>query len=184
MRTQTCETHFEQNEERLALERLYRSLDQRLQRPAEDIEICNEMKITLDEFHQMLDRMKGINIGSFQEMKSDKIDEVQIRYIPDAAQTDSSFLFRKSEIKEILAKAIEALPEMERLITSLGFYEELSMKEIGAVLRINKICLLQLRTKAILRLRGRLSESPWKRRRPRRLRIARRRRSQHAASAA
>jgi RNA polymerase sigma factor FliA len=184
MRTQTCETHFEQSEEQLALEHMYKSLDQRLQRPAEDVEICSEMNITLDEFHQMLDRMKGINLGSFQEMKSEKTDEAQIRYIPDASQTDSSFLFRKSEIKEILTKAIEALPEMERLITSLSYYDELSLKEIEAVLGINKTSLLQLRTKAMLRLRSRLSESPWKRRRPGRLRTARRRRSQHAASAA
>jgi RNA polymerase sigma factor for flagellar operon FliA len=184
MRTQTCETPIEQNEERLALERLYRSLGQRLQRPAEDAEICSEMNITLDEFHQMLDRMKGLNLGSFQEIKSEKSDEMQIRYLPDASQPDSSFLFRKSEIREILARAIDALPETERLITSLCYYDELSLKEIEAVLGIKGGCLLQLQTKATLRLRSRLSEAPWKHRRPRRLNPARRRRSQHAVPAA
>ena len=102
MQVRTCEMHIDENSERLALEHLYKSLDQSLGHPAGDMEICDEMKITLDEFHQMLDRMKGLNIGSFQKMASQDSDttnetnEPLIRYVPDASRTDSSFIFRPS----------------------------------------------------------------------------------------
>lgn len=161
MQGQMFETHIEQNAEGFILENLYRSLDQRLGHPAADIEICDEMKITLDEFHQMLDRINGLNLGSFQKMASqngDTNNEPQIRYIPDASKTDSSFVLRKSEIREMLTSAIEALPKMERLITSLYYYDELTLKEIEAVLGINVAGILQLHTKAMLRLRSKLSE--------------------------
>lgn len=161
MLVQTCEMHIEQNVERLALELLYKSLDQRLGHPAEDIEICDEMKITLDEFHQMLDRINGINLGSFQNMTSqngDTDDETLIRYIPDTSNVDSSCVLPKSEIRDVLTRAIEALPKMERLVTSLYYYDELTLKEIGAVLGIEEAGVLHLHTKATLRLRSKLSE--------------------------
>jgi RNA polymerase sigma factor for flagellar operon FliA len=151
-----------QNAERLTLEHLYKSLDQRLGRPARDIEICDEMKITLDEFHQILDRIKGLNLGSFQKMASqngDSNSESLIKYIPDASNMDSSFVLRESEIREMLTRAIEALPEMERLIASLHYYDELTLKEIEAVLGINETDISQLHTKAMLRLRSKLSRS-------------------------
>jgi len=159
MQVQTYETHIEQNAEGLILENLYKSLDQRLGHPARDMEICDEMKITLDEFHQILDRIKGLNPGSFQKMASQNGDtdtEPLIRYIPDTSKMDSSFVLRKSEIRETLTKAIEALPKKERLVTSLYYYDELTLKEIETVLGINRACISQLHTKAMLRLRSKL----------------------------
>jgi RNA polymerase sigma factor for flagellar operon FliA len=164
MQVQTRETQIDDNAERLALEHLYKSLDQSLGHPAGDMEICHEMKITLDEFHRMLDRMKGLNIGIFQKMapqdddSTDGTNEPRIRYIPDASKTDSSFIFRPSEIRETLTGAIEALPKMERLVISLYYYDELTLKEIEAVLRINSVCISQLHTRAMLRLRSKLRD--------------------------
>ena len=160
MQVLTCETHISQNAERLVLEHLYKSLDQSLGHPAGDMEICDEMKITLEEFHQILDRMKGLNIGSFQKMASqdgDTNNEPLIRYIPDASNADSSFVFRSSEIREMLTRAIEALPKIERLVTSLYYYDGLTLDEIEAVLGINSYYISQLHTKAVLRLRSKLS---------------------------
>jgi RNA polymerase sigma factor for flagellar operon FliA len=165
MQVQTCETHIDENEERLALEHAYKSLDKSLGHPAGDTEICDEMKITLDEFHQMLDRMKGLNIGRFQKMAprdgdtTNKTNEPLIRYIPDASKTDSSFVFRPSEIREMLTEAIETLPKMERLIVSLYYYDELTLKEIEAVLGIHRVHISQLYTRAVLRLRSKLSRA-------------------------
>jgi RNA polymerase sigma factor FliA len=160
MQMQTNETPFGQNVEQLTLESFYKSLDQRLGHPAGDIEICDEMKISLDAFHQILDRINGLNLGSFQKMESqngDTDNELIIRYIPDTSKMNSSFVFQNSEIQEILTGAIEALPDMERLITALFYYSELTPKEIEAVLGISEACISHLRTKAMLRLRSRLS---------------------------
>jgi RNA polymerase sigma factor for flagellar operon FliA len=158
-----CETHIDEDLEQLTLGRLYKSLDQKLGHPPGDMEICDEMKISLDEFHQMLDRMKGLSIGIFQKMEPENDDtanennEPRIRYIADPSREDSSLVFRPSEIREMLTRAIEALPEMERLIVSLYYYDELTLKEIEAVLGVNAACISQLHTRAVLRLRGKLS---------------------------
>ncbi len=181
MNAQKGEMNRVQCQERLVLERMYESLDRRFQRPAEDAEICSEMKITLDEFYRMLDRIKGVELGSFQETRSGRDGQAQIRYISDASQQNSGLLFRKSELKEILTGAIEALPEKERLFTSLFFYEGLTLQEIEAVLGIGETSLRQLQTKATLRLRSRLRGRPCQHSRLRRMKISRRRRSRNAA---
>jgi RNA polymerase sigma factor FliA len=160
MRAQTCDRYSEEDSERLALEHLYKSLDQSLGRPACDVDICSEMRITLNEFYQMLDRMKALNIGRFHKMASeinDRIDEPLITYIPDESKIDSSFVFRPSQIREALTKAIDTLPKMERLVISLYYYDELTLKEIQAVLRIDSTDISRLRTRAMLRLRSRLT---------------------------
>ncbi len=149
--------------EQFALEQMYTSLDQRLGRPAGDPEICNEMNLSLDEFHQILDRFKGLNLGSFQKVASPdggRNGESLIRYIPDASKMDAFMVFLKSEVQEMLTKAIEALPDMERLIASLFYYDELTLKEMETVLGISEARLSQLHTKAMLRLRGKLSKKP------------------------
>ena len=158
MQAQTVETHVNGNSEQFYLEHLYKNLDQSLGHPAGDREICNEMNITLDEFHHMLDRMAGLEIGSFQKITSRDLysnAEPAIKYIPDA-DAESSLIFRSSEIRETLTRAIEALPKLERTVTSLHYYDGLTLDEIEAVLGINKIFIAQLHTKAVLRLRSKL----------------------------
>ena len=67
-------------------------------------------------------------------------------------------LLAKSELKNILKEAIDLLPEKEKLVLSLYYYEELTMKEIGLVLRLTESRVCQLHSKALLRLRGELNE--------------------------
>jgi RNA polymerase sigma factor FliA len=157
MQVQTYEAHIEPNAERLILEQLYKSLDQRLGHPAGDEEICREMRVTLDEFHQILDRNKKIDLGSLQKLEprdGNYKDGAKIKYIPDEANAESPYLFLEKEMTELLARAIEALPETERLVISLHYYDELTLKEIAEVLGISIAQVSQLRTKAILRLRS------------------------------
>jgi RNA polymerase sigma factor for flagellar operon FliA len=141
------------------LEKVYKELEQRLGRPATDKEVCDELGITLEEFFELVDQIKGLNLGSFHEMASqedDRNSEPLIKYIPDAPQLDPFFVFHKSEIRELLTGAIDALPKKERLVVSLYYYDELTMKEIGKVLGVNESRVSQLHTKAMLRLRNKL----------------------------
>jgi RNA polymerase sigma factor FliA len=145
--------------ERLTLECILMSLDQRIGRPASDDEICEAMNISLDEFHQILDQFKGLTIGCFQNTASPNgtaVGESLIRYIPDASRLDASFYFLKSEVRTLLTKAINALPKMERIVASLYYVDELTLKEIGTILGISETSLSYLQTKAILRLRSKL----------------------------
>lgn len=141
------------------LERVYKELEQKHGRPATDKEVCEAMDITLDEFFELIDQIKGLNLGSFQEMGSqedDKNSEPLVKYVPDAPQSDPYFVFHKSEIREMLSGAIDTLPKKERLVVSLYYYDELTMKEIGKVLGVNESRVSQLHTKAMLRLRTKL----------------------------
>jgi RNA polymerase sigma factor for flagellar operon FliA len=141
------------------LERVYRELEQRLGRPATDKEVCEVMEITLEEFYELVDQIKGLNLGSFQELAGqdeDKNSEPLVRYVPDAPQMDPFFVFHKSEIQGILSTAIDTLPKKERLVVSLYYFDELTMKEIGKVLGVNESRVSQLHTKAMLRLRTKL----------------------------
>jgi RNA polymerase sigma factor for flagellar operon FliA len=141
------------------LERVYRELEQRLGRPATEKEVCDAMEITLDEFYELVDQIKGLNLGSFQEMSGkdeEKSSEPLVKYVPDAPQLDPFFVFHKSEIQGIMSTAIDTLPKKERLVVSLYYYDELTMKEIGKVLGVNESRVSQLHTKAMLRLRTKL----------------------------
>ena len=141
------------------LEKVYKELEQRLGRPASDKEVCDELGISLEEFYELVDQIKGLNLGSFHEMASqedDRNSEPLIKYIPDAPQMDPFFVFHKSEIRNMLGGAIDALPKKERLVVSLYYFDELTMKEIGKVLGVNESRVSQLHTKAMLRLRTKL----------------------------
>jgi len=141
------------------LEKIYHDLEQRLGRPATDKEICDEMQISLEEFYELVDQIKGLNLGSFQEIAGqddEKSGEPLVKYAPDAPQMDPFFMFQKSEVKGILGTAIDTLPKKERLVISLYYFDELTMKEIGKVLGVNESRVSQLHTKAMLRLRSKL----------------------------
>ena len=141
------------------LERVYRELEQKLGRPATEKEVCEEMSITLEEFYELVDQIKGLNLGSFQELsgpEDDKNAEPLVKYVADAPHLDPFFVFHKAEIQGILSTAVETLPKKERLVVSLYYFDELTMKEIGKVLGVNESRVSQLHTKAMLRLRTKL----------------------------
>ena len=81
---------------------------------------------------------------------------------PDDVEKGPPFVFEKEELKKILADAVDCLSRKERLVVSLYYFEELTMKEIGAVLRVNESRVSQLHTKAMLRLRGKLKNSSYR----------------------
>jgi RNA polymerase sigma factor for flagellar operon FliA len=141
------------------LEKTYKELEQKLGRPATDNEVSDEIGITLDEFYELIDQIKGLNLGSFHDLapqEDDRNGEPLVKYIPDAPQMDPFFVFQKSELRDVLAVAIDTLPKKERLVVSLYYYDELTMKEIGKVLGVNESRVSQLHTKAMLRLRTKL----------------------------
>ena len=81
-----------------------------------------------------------------------------INYYPDDGNNDPYARFESNELTDLLGEAIEELPEKERLVLSLYYYEEFTMKEIGTLLGVNESRVSQLHTKATLRLRARLAK--------------------------
>ena len=140
------------------LERTYADLSQKRGRPATDEEVSAAMGEDLANFHALLDQLHGLTIGSFENMGDSEDSENFINYYPDDGSNDPYARFESNELTGLLADAIDELPEKERLVLSLYYYEEFTMKEIGTLLGVNESRVSQLHTKATLRLRSRLAK--------------------------
>jgi len=141
------------------LSNAYADLEQKLGRPADDHEVAAAMDISIEEFHELLRQAAGQAILSIEDLggvskDGEKRDLMEV--IAGTKETDPETLARLEEIRSIIAQAIDMLPEKERLVVSLYYYEELTMKEIGEVLGITESRISQIHTKCVFRLRAKL----------------------------
>lgn len=147
------------------LERTYAVLEARLGRAASDAEVAREMGLTIDEFASLLRDVSTNTIISLDDfLPGEEGDEKKKRILDileDQNASDASLFVEFREVKEVLAKAISRLPDKEKTVIYLYYYEGLTLKEIGAVLKLSESRISQLHTKAILRLRGSLSKKKY-----------------------
>ena len=139
------------------LEKAYLKLEQKLGRAVEDAEVAKEMGLELDQFYQVK-RMSSISFVSFEEIGySSKEDKEQfLANIFGGDSQDALTMTTVKEIKKTLAKHIEQLPEKEKLVISMYYSDEMTMKEIGAVLDITESRVSQIHSQAVIRLRAKL----------------------------
>jgi RNA polymerase sigma factor for flagellar operon FliA len=136
-----------------AVEEAIRSVTQRLGRAPAEHEIAAEMELTLSEFQQLLGDLKGLEIGSLHMERTEDSGDQELAYIPGSPEEDPLFLCLKGELKQRLTDAIDELPERERLVLTLYYFEELTMKEIGLTLGVVESRVSQIHSAAVLRLR-------------------------------
>jgi len=136
-----------------AVEEAIRAVTQRLGRAPSEPEIAAEMELTLNEFQQLLGDLKGLEIGSLHMERTEDSGDQELAYIPGAPDDDPLFRCLKGELKQRLTDAIDELPERERLVLTLYYYEELTMKEIGLTLGVVESRVSQIHSAAVLRLR-------------------------------
>ena len=142
-----------------AVEKVVRSLESKLRRLPEDDEVAKEMDMSLDQFYRTIDETKSVPVFSLEDLgiaKESGEQQSLLDCLAGKADADPQTQIRLIELKEIIAKAIDTLPEKERLMVSLYYYEELTMKEIGAVLDITESRVSQIHSKAVLHLRTKL----------------------------
>lgn len=144
------------------LERAYAELEQMLGRAASDAEMMEFLGISLEEFDQLVREARGVALISLDELQGGDHDENfernLLEYLADPEHMSPAQVMNLDQVYKIVADAIDQLPEKERLVISLYYYEELTMKEIGEILSITESRVSQIHTKAILRLRGRLTK--------------------------
>jgi RNA polymerase sigma factor for flagellar operon FliA len=142
------------------IERAYITLEGALKRTPTDAEVAAELHISARELQETFTKLSYTSVASFEELwapGSDKDDRSSLMaMIRDDTAEDPVALFETEEIKSILSKAIERLPEREKMVIALYYYEGLTLKEIGEVLGVTESRVSQLHTKAVLRLRARL----------------------------
>lgn len=146
------------------LEKAYAELEKDLGRPADAEEVSQALGMELEEFYQLLDETKSISLveleGVFKgarsalELPDTELPEILL----DEKIRDPFLALHFSELQDIMVKAIDALPDKEKLLISLYYYEELTMKEIGQIMGYTESRISQLHTQAMIRLRAKLRE--------------------------
>jgi len=136
-----------------AVEEAIRATTQRLGRAPTEPEIAQEMQVTLGAFQTLLGDLKGLEIGSLHMERTEDSGDEELSYVPGAPEDDPLFRCLKGEMKQRLADAIENLPEKERMVLTLYYYEELTMKEIGLTLGVVESRVSQIHSAAVVRLR-------------------------------
>jgi len=123
--------------------------------PAED-EIAAQLRIPLEEYHQWLVEIRGLNIASLEYVGGEHGRDM-LHFLPDNGQSLPSTLLEKSELERLLAESIDRIPEMERKVLSLYYHDELTLREIALVVHLHESRISQLKSQAILRLRSHLA---------------------------
>jgi RNA polymerase sigma factor for flagellar operon FliA len=122
--------------------------------------MADELDLSVDEFQEWLLKISTSTVVALDELwavgdaSGDQVSLLDTLHDPDAP--DPQQLLDASELRERLAAAIAALPDREKLVISLYYYENLTLREIGEVLGVTESRVSQLHTKAVLRLKSRL----------------------------
>ena len=117
-----------------------------------------EMGLNLEDFQLLLGELKGLEIGTLHVEHSEESSEEELAYIAGRPEEDPLFCCLRGELKERIADAIETLPERERLVMTLYYVEELTMREIGLSLGVVESRVSQIHASAVLRLRAALKD--------------------------
>ena len=145
------------------IERAIADLERKLHRAPSDAEIAGKLGVSESELGDSLNEISRSSIAALDELwtiSSSGGDQVAlIDTLEDADAPNPQEALSQTELREALSEAIARLPEREKLVVTLYYYEELTLREIGEVLGVTESRVSQLHTKAILRLKARLSGS-------------------------
>lgn len=137
------------------IEAAINGVEQRVHRAPTEDEIASELGITLEDYHDWLVEVRGVNLGSLESASSQQEEGRDLlKYISDDESMWPSRLLERSELEQLIAEGIEKMPEMERTVLSLYYYEELTLREISKIVDLHESRISQLKSQAILRLRS------------------------------
>lgn len=144
-----------------AVESAYARLEARLRRTPTEREVADELGISLNELHQVFSQLSFVHVVALDELLRVSAEHGSISLkdtLEDTAAEDPVQVFESEETKHLLARAISQLPERERTIVTLYYYEGLTLAQIGRVLGVTESRICQLHTKAVLQLRAKLAD--------------------------
>jgi RNA polymerase sigma factor for flagellar operon FliA len=141
-----------------AVEEAIRTLTARLGHAPNEAEVAEEMGLGLEEYQQLLGDLKGLEIGTLHMERNEDSGEEELAYIPGRPEDDPLFRCLRGELEERLTGAIQDLPDRERLVMSLYYYEEMTMREIGLALGVVESRVSQMHASAVVHLRAALKD--------------------------
>lgn len=140
------------------VERTYAKLESELGRPATDEEMCKRLECSQDEFHDLLNKSKSVSLLNIDDSATfNRGDKKLLAGLVEGAKNANPFYaVSYKNIRDKIKEGIRALPEKQRLVLSLYYYEDLNLKEIGSVLDVTESRVSQLHTQAIIKLKVKL----------------------------
>jgi RNA polymerase sigma factor FliA len=123
-----------------------------------DGEVADEMGMRLDEYQLLLGDLKGLEIGTLHMERNEDSGEEELAYVPGRPDEDPLFRCLRGELEERLTGAITNLPDRERLVMTLYYYEEMTMREIGLALGVVESRVSQVHASAVVHLRSALRD--------------------------
>ena len=145
------------------VEKAYAALEAKLHRTPTEPEVAEELGIGLEELHTIFSQVSFVNVIALDELlnvggeRGDKVSLVDT--LEDTRAEDPVAAFETEETKYLLARAINTLPEREKIVVTLYYYEGLTLAEIGQVLGVTESRICQMHTKAVLQMRSKLSDA-------------------------
>ncbi len=135
-------------------------LEAQLGRTASDDEIAEKLQISIEEFYDLVNQVRPVSVLSIDEASTfSNVDKMSILNLLESCKLNNPLnQLKLKSIKKIVTKAIEDLPERQRLVLSLYYYEDMNLKEIGKILRVTESRVSQLHAQAISRLRAKLTQ--------------------------
>ncbi|GAB4361704.1 MAG: FliA/WhiG family RNA polymerase sigma factor [Deltaproteobacteria bacterium] len=140
------------------LQQAYTDLEHRHGKPPSDREVADHLGWTLESLHRELAALSGLTVFSLDAQPDGDSEDAVYRILAKAAMEESKEEELLRELRDILGRSIDDLPEKEKTLIALYYYEDLTMKEIGSALSLGEARISQLHSQAILRLRGKLKE--------------------------
>ncbi|EID99802.1 MULTISPECIES: RNA polymerase sigma factor WhiG [Leptospira] len=143
------------------LEQIIGMLENKEGAHVEDEAIAKEMGISVEEFNSLLTKISGTSLVSLNDIwfLGDENDEVSfMETLESPMNMNPDTIIEKEEIKNVIVEAIKTLPDKEKKVIVLYYYEDLTLKEIGEVLEVTESRISQLHTRAVARLRSKLGK--------------------------
>jgi RNA polymerase sigma factor for flagellar operon FliA len=143
-----------------SVEEAARGLGQKLGRAATEVEVAEALNLSPTELSRLLDEVHGTSLLSLSKSVSNDEDQDIIQLediVDDPNHKDALEVIETDEAREVLLETIDGLPEQQRLVVSLYYYEEMTLKEIGEALHISESRVSQIHTRAVKTLRTRLA---------------------------
>jgi RNA polymerase sigma factor FliA len=129
--------------------------EQRLHRTPSEEEIATELGQTIEEYHGWLVDSRGLTLGSLESVANpDEENRSVLKFVADDEEQWPSRVVERQELQNLLAEAIESMPNIEKTVLSLYYHEELTLREISKIVDLHESRISQLKTQAILRLRA------------------------------
>ena len=142
------------------VEHAIRSAEQRLKRPPTQEEVAQEMGMTLEQYHERLLHVHGLNLESLEVAAGPSGSQTLMSLLPDTDENLPSRIVERAELERLLAESIARMPERERTVLALYYQEELTLREIAEVLGMHISRVAELKTECILRLRAQM-KTAW-----------------------